>query len=148
MSTTIEELVRNYKEVIEKAEMDKDYRDFIMDCFDIDFFWVVSIDFVIEHVHEIKALQDAGLGCWYNLAKNVSENMTRLIEAGYDENEVLETAVNEINNNTVFDNQRRFKKAIANNSVSVLIAELVPNVDPSFLDRIAAQITEIHNLHF
>lgn len=135
MNYTIEYVVENYKEIIEKAKTDIEERWYVLDCFS-DFVECTTIDFVVTHHAELKALAEADLGGWHNLAPGVPENIDRLIEAGYDEEEVLKVAAMEICNRLSYDETCKLSKASRCGSFCDTLANLCPDIKPEYREKL------------
>ena len=141
---TINYVAENYEEVIAKCAQDQEEKWFIMDCFDIDFIHCETIEFVLKHVIAFKALEKAGLGFWFNIAKGVPENIGRLIEAGYDEADVLATAECELDNRSTLEQYRAIKKAIEENCLRAKLVEFFPGIDADYVDKLTAKMIASH----
>lgn len=142
---TLKYAAENYEDVIAMCEQDQEERWFVMDCFDIDFLFSADIKFVLEHVVALKALEKAGLGSWQNLAQGVPENIGRLINAGYDEADVLETAECELGNRSSLEQDKAIDEAIKENRLHAKLVELFPEIDADYVGKLAAKMVASHH---
>lgn len=142
---TLKHIVENFEEIIKRCEKDQEEKWYIMDCFDIDFIHSEDIEFVLGHANALKALENAGLGSWHNLAEGVPENIGRLIEAGYDEADVLATAKCELENRSTREEFEAIEAAIKENTLRAKLVELFPEIDTDYVDKLAAKMIASSN---
>ena len=141
---TLKKVAENYEEIIAICEQDPEEKWYIMDCFDIDFLYCETIEFVLKHVIAFKALEKAGLGRWNNVSKGVPENIGRLIEAGYDEADVLKTAECELGNRSTREQYKALEAAIKENCLHAKLVEFFPEIDADYVDKLAKMIIDHH----
>ena len=145
-NATLEDVARNYEDVIEEAKANSDYygelRHLISECIGDD-----NITTVLAHPDAFKALDDNNFAAWNVFILDTESNIDRLVAAGYDKSDVLAVVADGIFYGSpyadeasphlidVFDNDgdEGIKKIIRNNHAKI---------NESYLDEIVSNICD------
>lgn len=136
-TATLEDVAKNYNDIIRKAIADADYyselKELFRDCIGDD-----NLSVVTAYPDAFKAFENNGIVTWNVLILNVSSNITRLINAGYDKDDVLEAVANDIYMGSVLtDESPAFYQRLFNNydtrTVRAEIKSRHPEIDDQYL---------------
>lgn len=143
-SATLEDVARNYEDVIEEAKASSDYydelRDLISECIGDD-----NIATVLAHPDAFKALDDNGFAAWNVFILDTENNIDKLIAAGYDKSSVLAVVADDIFYASPYaDEASPHLIDVYNNDGDEGIKEIIRNnhagINESYLDEIVSNI--------
>jgi len=136
-TATLEDVAKNYNDIIHKAIADADYyselRDLFSDCISDN-----NLSIITAYPDAFKAFEDNGITTWNVLVLDIPSNITRLINAGYDKDDVLEAVANDIYMGSVLtDESPTFYQRLFNNydtrTVRAEIKSRHPEIDDQYI---------------
>ena len=144
-NATLDDVARNYQDVIRQAKTDSDYcdelRDLFSECIGDD-----NLGIVLAHPDAFKAIDDNGFAAWHVFILDTESNIDKLINAGYDRSEVLSSVANDIFYGSPYadESPSHFADVLAEHGSDKIKAIVQGNhkIDESYLDEIVDGICD------
>ena len=144
---TLDDVGKNYQDVIKEACASESYcddlRDLISDCVSDD-----NISTVLAFPNAFIALENNGFVAWNNLVLDVESNIERLIAAGYGRSDVLAAIANDIFYGSQYSDESPshlcdvFDK-YGSSRVKTIIHNNHPNIDDKYLDDVGDEMLNL-----
>ena len=143
-NATLEDVAKNFKDVIKEAKANSDYcdefRDLISECIGDD-----NIATVLAYPEAFKAFDDNGFAAWNVFVLDTESNINKLIAAGYDKSSVLSVIADDIFYGSPYiDEASPHLIDVYGNDGDEGIKEIIRNnhagINESYLDEIVSNI--------
>lgn len=141
---TLDDVAKNYQDVIRQAKADSNYcdelRDLFSECIGDD-----NLATVLTYPDAFKAIDDNGFAAWHVFILDTESNIDKLIAAGYDKSSVLSVIADDIFYGSPYtDEASPHLIDVYSNDGDEGIKEIIRNnhtgINESYLDEIVSNI--------